>query len=186
MLTRIRYGQDATLSLDLSREALVADCAEPHGFPLDDTVAAVQAALADPLDFPPLASMVLPEDRVVVALEEGAVCAPALVAGTVGALVAAGSSPESIRVLRASGDRAIPDSKITSLCDESWRERIEVLEHEPSQRKILSFLATSKEDQPIYVNRELCDADVVLPVGTLHSHDRVGYLGVNHGWFHIL
>ena len=68
MLTRIRYGQDATLSLDLSHEALVADCAEPHGFPLDDTVAAVQAALTAPLDFPPLANMVLPDDRVVVAV----------------------------------------------------------------------------------------------------------------------
>jgi nickel-dependent lactate racemase len=44
-------------------------------------------------------------------------------------------------------------------------------------------LAVSRGEMPIYVNRELCDADVVLTIGTLKVRSSLGYCGIHHGWY---
>ena len=55
--------------------------------------------------------------------------------------------------------------------------------HDPVDRVQLSYLAASTEAKPIYVNRALSDADLVIPIGCLHPEGALGYFGVYSGIF---
>lgn len=47
----------------------------------------------------------------------------------------------------------------------------------------MCYLAASREGKPIYFNREICEADVVIPISTLLLEQALGYLGVHGGLF---
>lgn len=183
MMKSLQYGRDGKVALEVPEEALVADLVTAQGSPLEDPVAAVRAALADPIDFPALSRTVLPDDRVAIAVEAGLPCAPELVAGVVSALTDVGTPPELISIVRASGDKAVSDRQLLNHIDAGVAERLTLIEHDSKTRENLSFLGASKEDEPLFVNRALCDADVVIPIGSIQHHDRFGCLGVHHSWF---
>ena len=44
---------------------------------------------------------------------------------------------------------------------------------------MLSYLAADDKGDPIYINRHLVDADVVLPIGCMRLSSTPGYFGVN-------
>ena len=99
METVLKYGSDATLTLDLPGEVLLAECGEPHIQPLDDPAAAVAAALAEPLGFPPLDQCLVPADTMALVLDEDLPQAPLLVAGVIQTLCEAGVAPTSITLV---------------------------------------------------------------------------------------
>lgn len=183
MTTSLHYGRDQALALEVGTASLVAEPIAPQGSPLEDPVLAVREALNEPIGFPPLKQTVLPSDRVAIAVEAGIACGPALVAGVVESLLEVGTPPEMISVIRASGDKAVSDKQLLHRLDPAVAERITLVEHDPTNRESLSFLGATKADQPFFVNRVLSDADVVIPIGSLQAHDRLGCLGVHHGWF---
>jgi len=86
-MIQLRYGDGQVLRIRPPAEAAVADFGDPRGRPLDDPAAAVAAALADPLDFPPLQRATTPGDRVVLAVDRGVPQLDAVVAGAVHALL---------------------------------------------------------------------------------------------------
>ena len=88
-----------------------------------------------------------------------------------------------MRVVRAKSDPGLTDLKLLGQLEKSIADRIQVLRHDPSDRETLSFLGASKNEHAVYVNRTLCDAAVVIPIGSHKSQDRVGCFGVHHGWF---
>ncbi len=182
MPTTVNYGEDA-VSLEFPGAKLVASYLEPSGHPLDDLASAVVAALDEPLDLPAFRQMVLPDDRVTIALEEHLVDADEIVGGVVQALLSAGTTPELICILRTQSDKALTATRLLRKLPNACRDRIQVLTHDPADRGCLSYLAVSNDDKPIYINRALCDADVVLPIGALRAPGALGYLGVHQSWF---
>ena len=76
----------------------------------------------------------------------------------------AGVPPELIRILRAAHD-GVSKRQLLSALDTAIANRITVLDHDPSDREQLSFLGASKQEHAIYINREICDAGLVLPIG---------------------
>jgi nickel-dependent lactate racemase len=58
-----------------------------------------------------------------------------------------------------------------------------VVAHDPSEKASLSYLAASKEGEPIYLNRLLCEADVVIPINLLRPRSCLGYTGVHSGLY---
>ena len=66
---------------------------------------------------------------------------------------------------------------------EDLREVVQLETHDPTDRDDLGYLAASKEGKPIYVNRVLHDADVVLPISCLRPDSALGYHGVFGGLF---
>lgn len=183
MSTSLQYGRDQALSIDVTKGSLVAEPIHAQGAPLDNPIGSVQEALAQPIGFPPLNQTVLPSDRVAIAVEAGMACAPGLVAGVVEALLAVGTPPELISIIRAQGDTAITNKQLLKLVESTTADRLTVVEHDPTDREKLSFLGATKADQPFFVNRVLSDADVVIPIGTQQSLNRYGCLGVHHSWF---
>jgi nickel-dependent lactate racemase len=176
MQSSLRYGTNSTIELDINAASLVADCRCPHGTPLADPAAATAAALAEPLDFPPLRKAVIPGDRVVLAVAEGLPQSPAIVGAVVSTLIDAGIAPRDICILQPAGELA-GDIELREGLPAESRQEIEFAAHDPNHRDHLSYLAANEHGDAIYVNRRLFDADVVLPIGCVRLDQSPGYFG---------
>ena len=176
-----RHGFDVVRDLSLPNELMIAGCGAPTQKPLPDPVAAVREALQQPIEYPALRQSVVPGDRVVLALEEGLVQPAPVVTGVVQELMSAGIDPGQIAVIRSARDARLSRLNPTRGLPADLRELVAVHVHDPTDRAELSLLnISSHEDRPIYMNREIVEADVVLPIGVVRPLELLGSLGV-HG-----
>ena len=154
-----------------------------RGEPIKDLRQAVADTLAAPLGFPPLVQAALVGDRVVLALESGLPQAATIVAQTIAQLTAAGVRAADIAVVLTS-DAAEPDTgdPLAEL-PESLRDEVICQVHDPRDRESLSYLAASTDAVPIYLNRAIFDADLVISLGVLRLPDSLGYYGINSTLF---
>ncbi|MFO0818903.1 MAG: hypothetical protein U1A77_13230 [Pirellulales bacterium] len=208
MSPQFTYGSGRSIALDWQAHAPRVDVAHPRGDALSDPTAATRAALQQPLDFPPLTASLAPGDRVAITVEPGTPCAPAIVQGLLQELENAGIDRSNITLVtvdQASADaatapeRGMPASSVTestqhsgqqdspSLADSSssttqshaWRQLgIQHVIHRRDDATQLAYLAASDAADPIYLNRALLDADIVIPIGVHRLRDSLGYLGV--------
>jgi hypothetical protein len=182
MPQRLSYGLQTPLEFDLPDELLLADLTARPPQPLIDPAAAVAAALEAPLDFPPLAVAAVSGDRVAVALERAVPQAAAVVAGIVSVLLESGVHPGDICVVFAeNGSQPEPDPM--ALLPDNVRGEITVQSHNGRKPTELAYLAATRDGRPIYLNRRLCDADVVVPVGSVRLEALPDYIGVHGGLF---
>ncbi len=176
----LHYGRSATLALEIPSHALLADTARVPGLALEDPAAAAFAALANPAGYPALSRAVVPGDRVVISVDPGVPQALSIVAGVVRTLIDAGVAAGDILVLSA---RA-PD------LDESAVGVLPVVlsgvarvMHDPRDRAGLCYLAAAKDATPIYLNRHLCEADVIVPISLLRPRAACGSGSLHGGLF---
>lgn len=176
----LRYGTDSSLSLELPGDALLACCEAPRGEPLTVGIAeAVDRALTEPLAFPPLAQAALPQDKVVLALLPGVPRAATIVERTVGALLASGVAAQDISLVRTLADVAAGMSDPLAGLSGEIRQAITSQVHDPHIRDSLSYLAASTDGKPIYINRAIQDADLVISIGCLRPDESLGYHGIS-------
>jgi nickel-dependent lactate racemase len=173
----LRYGRSSTLALEIPPEALVADGTRVDGEILDDPAAAVVAALQDPMGYPPLARAVVPGDRVVIPVDPGVPRVPQVVAGVVRTLMSANVDPSDMVVLTARG----PEPEAAWARD--FPSAVMVSAHDPRDKAGLCYLAAAKDATPIYLNRHLCEADVIVPINLLRPRAALGYAGMHSGLF---
>ncbi|MCE9546098.1 MAG: lactate racemase domain-containing protein [Planctomycetia bacterium] len=179
----LRYGIGSEVTLSLAPTAQVTRCGRPPGEPLDDPSAAMAAALVDPLDFPPLSQSVVPGDRVTIALDPGLPQAAGLVAGVVDTLLAAGVAPADITLLRSSAGLSADANDPRSGLNSAVAAAIELVTHDPERRGELSYLAAAADGKPIYLNRHIHEADLVLPLGCLRLDATPGNGGLHGGLY---
>ena len=141
---------------------------------------ATLAALAKPLDYPPLAQCTTPADRVVLALGNGVPQLAQVAAGVIHTLVESGVEPEAISVLHPTADRDARNGNPLRLLATPLRERVTLLAHDPTDRRQLAYLAANEAGEAILLHRALHEADVVLSIGCLRADEAAGYFGI-HG-----
>lgn len=181
MPQHLNYGAESPLELQLQGDSLLADLSSGAAPPVD-VAAAVADALQRPLDFPPLAAAAVPGDRVVIALERAVPQAAAVVSGIVGVLLESGVDPGDVTIVLAeNGVDVEPDPR--SLLPDDVREQIAVFSHQGNRSSELAYLAATRDGRPIYINRLLCDADVVIPVGSVRLETQPDYIGVHGSLF---
>ena len=177
-MSLLKYGTGSSLSLELVDETLVARCDAPRGAPLAGIAEAVDRALAEPLEFPALAQAVLPLDKVVLALEPGVPQAATVVERAVRVLLANGVVVQDITLLRTLADVAAGAADpLAGLPGEIGSAIVNKI-HDPLSRDSLSYLAASTDGKPIYVNRAIHDADLVVSIGCLRLEESLGYYGI--------
>ncbi len=183
MIVDLRFGLDSSLGFDLPADALVAHCDAPRGKGLFDVAGAVDRALAEPLGFPPLVQAALPGDKVVLALEHAVPQAATVVERIVATLVGGGVAAEDITLVRALADveAGAPDP-LAALPGEV-RRAVTGMVHDPLNRGSLSYLAASTEGKPVYINRSIHDADLVISIGCLRLEQSLGYHGIHSAVF---
>ncbi len=174
----LKYGIDRSVRLDVPEASLVAVCGTARGEPLTNPAAAVAAALADPIGFPPLAQATTPGDRVVLAVDPALPQSGAVAAGVVESLLVAGVQPDGIAVLRTGRDATLGRADPRPWLNPDVASRLAVLDHHPEQRRELAYLAANRRDEPILLNRAIADADVLLPIGCWRRRGLIGFHGL--------
>lgn len=182
MAVELKYGDSRSVLVEVPADAILVDFSTPRGVPLDDPAAAVAAAVSAPLEFPRLQDATVPGDRIVLAVDRGVPQMPAVVAGVIHSLVEGGAQPHDIEVVLAASAEESSEDPLSEL-PASLRDAVSVSHHDPSDRESLAYLAASKEGNPIYFNRTIGDADVVLPISTLRLDQALGYAGVHGGLY---
>jgi nickel-dependent lactate racemase len=178
-MTVLRYGIDSSVTLQFADGAALDECGTPQGVPLADPAVAVAAALQQPLEYPPLAQTTTPGDRVVVVLDCGLPQIAQITAAVIQCLAESGIDPDGITILRTEADAATGTDHPLRLVPGPAAQRIRILSHDPADRRNLAYLAASENGQPIFLNRLLTDADVVLPVGCMKREHSAGYFGIH-------
>lgn len=176
----LRYGTDASVRLEPSDAVLLGSFGTPPVPPLEDPRAAVEQALAEPLDYPSLAEITTPGDRVVLAVAPGVPQTPEIIAGVVRCVVDAGVEPDGVTVLQTISGRERDESDPCRLLPQTLQQRITRLLHDPADRSGLAYLAATDSGEPIVLGRALIDADMVLPIGCFRDAATAGYFGI-HG-----
>jgi nickel-dependent lactate racemase len=173
----LRYGKNSRLCLEPDGESSLTLCPAPRGEPLVRVDEAVRQALIAPLEFPPLAQAATPGDKVVLALDRGVPQAAAIVSEVVQALAGAGVDPREIVLLHTQAGAGAGDP-LAGL-PLAFRHSVTCRVHDPANRDALSYLAAAADARPIYINRALHDADLVIPIGVLRLPASLGYYGAS-------
>jgi lactate racemase len=167
-LITLTFGAGALLKLDAPAERIRGTYA-PRGLPLDNVGQATAEALEAPVEFPALRQAVVPGDRVVLALEPGVPNPLPLINEVVRLLAQAGIDRANITLLRTLSDRQPVDPFATP------PEGISLAAHDPRDKKHLAYLAASSSGDPIYLNRLLCEADMVVSIGLGRCLEQPGH-----------
>jgi nickel-dependent lactate racemase len=176
----LHFGDNRCVELDLAAETVVADWSHGAARVLDDPAAATAAALESPLDLPPIALALTPDDRIVLALDTDTPQASQVAAGAVHALLAAGAEPQQIVVVLSHSPSA--EDAAPFLSNPRFGE-VQVEVHDPDDASGLCYLASTEENHPLYLNRRVVEADFVLPIGPLRLASSFGYFGSWGGLF---
>jgi hypothetical protein len=173
----IEYGADDPLVIEPGAGAILHDCRGPRGVTGDDAERAIAAALCGADHGPPLAAHVVAGDRVVVAIAGAVPQATAAEAAVRQVLAGAGLDPGQVTVLRA-GPLAVDDAAACAAAATGSPGAAVADRFDPAAETATSYLAADAAGQPLYVSRELVDADVVLAIGAWNWNAALGGRGV--------
>lgn len=179
MDTVLHYGTERSVQLELGNSVMLGEFGRPRAGALTDLPTAIETALAEPLEYPPLARCVTPSDRIVLALEEGVPQVTQIVDTTIAYLLRAGIDLDGITILQTQADVEAGINHARQHWPAEWQARIHVLTHDASDPNQLAYLATTDAGETVFLNRVLIDADVVLPIGSLRR-ESTEYHGI-HG-----
>ncbi|MBA4018678.1 MAG: hypothetical protein C0483_16045 [Pirellula sp.] len=161
-------------------------------------VAHLRQALASPLEFPDLAHSVVVGDHVTIVVEPGVPRSRDIVEAAAEQLIAGGVALEDITVLHVDGEMlqgaqvrgaaalvAVGESGGTSASTSAeqhmLRSEPRVLRterHDPADRGKLGYLGNTRSGRPVYLNRLLTDADMVVAIGCYRGPESWAYRGV--------
>lgn len=99
------------------------------------------------------------------------------------ALVEAGCTASDLTVVLADDRRLTSQAAISRSWPPEWRDEVRFVAHHPQDDSAHIYLAATREGRPVYINRALGDADVVIPVGVLRLDTAADYRGIHTGWF---
>ncbi len=123
-------------------------------------------SLHAPLDFPPLEAAIVPGDRIALAVDPNV---PQLVDVLQGVIAAIGDTDAGAIDIVLWDEASEVTAKavvaeVGSLAN--------VTRHDPTERASLRYLAADDAADPIYLNRRLVDADLVLPIMSARPLDK--------------
>ncbi len=147
--------------------------------PVADVAARVAESIEQPLEFPPLRQAVVPGDHVAIVLDDGVPRAAKVLEPIVECLVQAGIQLRDIQIIAAPERPGM----VPGVSRETLPPGIGFLEHDPRDRSALSYLASTKFGDRVYLNRGVVDADAVILVGRVGYDPLLGYRGTSSGIF---
>jgi hypothetical protein len=153
--TTLAYGSADPLVLEAAPGGCLVDCRGPDGVEGKAATRLVETALNAPPQGPPLGAHVVSGDQVVVAVCGAVPQGEAVVTAVRGRLEAAGIVAADVRVLRAE-----PLESETAFADDTPGS----VAFEPIPAAT-AYLAADEAGRPLYLARDLVDADVVVAVG---------------------
>ncbi|MGL4421562.1 MAG: lactate racemase domain-containing protein, partial [Gemmataceae bacterium] len=134
---------------------------------------AVENAIPTPNGPAALTSSITATDTICIVIDEHLPQLGELLAGVLDHLSAAGIEPTRVTLLSPAGPSN--DRWVDDLPDEYADVRTE--QHDLNDRQRLAYLATTKSDQRVYLNRTLVESDVAIVLGGRGYDAVMGYRG---------
>jgi nickel-dependent lactate racemase len=148
--------------------------------PLADVEKAIDKALADPINSPPLSELAKQGDTVCIVFTDITRNTPEhlLVPALLAELQTAGVRDEDITLLCGTGLHrpSTPQEKVIKL-GQPIVDRYRVLDHEPFNLDGLEDLGITESGIPLSVNRVAYQADLLITTGIVEPHQYAGYSG---------
>lgn len=161
------FGDNATSQCEIAAQHLLANL-QSDAMPASDLAETVATALSHPEGFPDLAEASVPGDVILFALSKEVSDVEDVVRGVVLYVQQSGLVDRQFQFLLPFETPAPVIESLKPLIT-PLGETVEVLVHQPQDQKANSFLTSTQENRAIILNRHLCDADVVVPVGVARS-----------------
>ena len=175
MPTTLTYGLKSTCLLD-SAEVIELRPREQPTLAGDALVAAVRAQLDEPLNYASLSQATIPGDRIVLAIEPAIPqqLAVAVVDGALRALREAGAEEGCVTILTSSplANGEMHAEQLKAELADLGHAHCHVQTHNPDNEKQGAFLGVTQAGRALRLNRYLCDADFVLPIGITRAQHR--------------
>ena len=128
-----------------------------------DIVSLIAQALDEPMEFPPLPLALIDDDHIAIAIEDGVPEANAIACAVVRYLVEHGTRQEMIVIVLGSDNQEWRQRLLSELAGQGFGE-VRVIKHEPTNRESHGYIAASETADAIYIQRDLFEAEVVLPI----------------------
>ncbi len=148
--------------------------------PIQDVPAAVAAAVARPVNSPPLRELAKPGDKVCIVFTDVTRASPdwLLVPPLLAELEAAGVRDKDITLLCGIGmHRASTFEEKVAKLGQAVVERYRVIDSEPQNPAALVDLGMTETGIPLSVNRTAYEADLLIATGIVEPHQYAGYSG---------
>ena len=145
-----------------------------------DLEAAVSTALHTPIEFPAVELAIVPGDRVVLAVDPSVPRMPEVVEHVINYLHRSGVATAQITVVLA-GHAQADTTELSRLLPED----VVIELHDPDDKTKVAYVAANKQGEPIYMNRSIVDADVVIPIMCARGRGAIDYEGA-YGVFPLL
>ncbi len=143
---------------------------------VEDWKGAVSSALSSPLDFPSLDQALVPGDQLVLAVDPSTPALVEVVAATVQWFCERGTSEANIRIVLA-GDGQWSSEELADRIEQRCGLSIAVERHTFDDSEQVAYVAANEASDPIYLNRSLVDADVIIPITAARPRSSLDYFG---------
>jgi nickel-dependent lactate racemase len=175
----------ATLQHELSEILPSLDCGPVAAGCETGIEALLEEALARPIDHPALTESIFPGDRVAILVQNGLPAARETLSSLIRVLEKARIETENILVVvppdmirtfdLTETVPADPKSGTPSIWQMNSQHESTTLQfevHDSEDERAASYLAANTQGNPVYVNRSLCDSDVILPLSFVTSSEK--------------
>ncbi len=142
--------------------------------------AAVHQALSQPIEFPSVEQAIVPGDRVVLAVDATVPRVADVVCTVIEYLQQKGVATEQFAVVLA-GHAELDVSELSRRLP----GEVGIELHDADDQTKVAYVAANKQGEPIYMNRTLVDADVVIPIMCARGRLAIDYEGA-YGVFPLL
>lgn len=169
----LKYGDGQLFEVELEANRLAGRNRPPE--PSADFASEVRQQLASPLDFPPLELAIVPEDRIVLALDRNTPGAAEVVSAIWEVFERRSINPADVTILQPAswnvGKLPDPRASLTT----AVREAMPWIIHDATDKSRERYLANSANGERIYLDRDVIDADFVLPIGAVGFDPLLGF-----------
>jgi hypothetical protein len=139
---------------------------------VSDLRTAIQAAFETPVEFPPFSQTIFQGDRIALAVDPYLPQGDEIVACTVQCLLELGAVASDIDVVLGTGCEAL-QGRLTERLPQGCTVQV----HNPEDPNGLAYIGAAQSAEPIYINRLLFDADVVIPCLLARQNGRFEFGG---------
>lgn len=169
----LRYGDGQLFEIELDASRLAGRNQPPQ--PSAAFANEVRQQLATPLDFPPLEMAVVPDDRIVIALDRHTPGATEIIAAVWSVFERRSVKPQDVSIMQPASWKAdkLPDPRVA--LPAAVQKAMHWTIHDATDKKREAYLANSANGERIYLDREVIDADLVLPIGAIGFDPLLGF-----------
>lgn len=173
----LKFGSSGEFAaeVDAARVAVFRPGPRAHPNPSET----IRQALASPVDLPTLDQALVPDDRVVIALDRDVPAAAEIIAGLWTYLDRRGIRADQVTVLRPAAVTVSRSPSPLNALPADVRQKFTLKTHDPTVENSCRYLATTSSGERIHLASDLIDADFVLTVGVTEFDSLLGYRGTS-------